>query len=283
MAQVQTHVQIQAPETFNFERAEEWPRWIKRFERYITASGLNSKDGETQVNTLIYCMGEKADDILTSFNLTADQAKDFKVVKERFDKFFIVRNNVIFERAKFNSRYQKEGEPVEDFITALHTLVETCDYPETFVCEALRDRVVVGIRDKTLSQALQLDAGLTLQKAVEKVRLKEAVIKQQAELVKFNLNNDNVDVKEGSSVDAVEGKGAKKKHYSKPFVCYRCGSNSPHGRRLCPAVNAKCRNCNRFGHYEKVCKAKDVNAVNQETEPEDYAFMGTVDTKAPNP
>ena len=51
MAQVQTHVQIQAPATFNFERAEEWPRWIKRFERYITASGLNSKDGETQVNT----------------------------------------------------------------------------------------------------------------------------------------------------------------------------------------------------------------------------------------
>ena len=43
-------------------QAEEWPRWIRRFERFRQASGLATKTEENQVNTLVYSMGEKADD-----------------------------------------------------------------------------------------------------------------------------------------------------------------------------------------------------------------------------
>jgi len=97
--------QVPPPEKFNF-KPEEWSRWIKRFERFRKATGLDQKDGESQVNTLIYSMGEEADDIVVSFGLTTEEAEQYNVVKGKFEAHFVVKRNVIFERAKFNLRSQ---------------------------------------------------------------------------------------------------------------------------------------------------------------------------------
>ena len=67
------------------------------------------------------------------------------------DGFFQIRVSVILERAKFNRRYQKEGEKADEYIVELYNLVETCKYGEQKE-EMLRDRLVVGIRDSALSE-----------------------------------------------------------------------------------------------------------------------------------
>jgi hypothetical protein len=54
--------QVVPPEPFDFSRPTKWTRWIRRFECFRTAAGLEDKGEEAQVNTLIYTMGEKADD-----------------------------------------------------------------------------------------------------------------------------------------------------------------------------------------------------------------------------
>ena len=53
----------------------------------------------------------------------------------------------------------------------LYRLAETCNYGE-LKDEMVRDRVVVGIRDAALSQQLQIDAKLTLDKAKKKSHCK---------------------------------------------------------------------------------------------------------------
>lgn len=53
---------------------------------------------------------------------------------------------MIYERAKFNHRDQREGESVEQYISSLYKLVESCKYGE-LKDETLRDRIVVEIRD----------------------------------------------------------------------------------------------------------------------------------------
>lgn len=60
--------------------------------------------------------------------MTQEELNDYDIVKAKFDTHFIPRVDVIFERAKFNSRKQELDEPVEVFITALHRLADTCDY-----------------------------------------------------------------------------------------------------------------------------------------------------------
>ena len=80
------------------------------------------------MNALIYTMGEEAEDILTSLHLTVDEASEYHTVKEKLDAHFVVRRNVIYERAMLNQRQQESGESADSFITALHCLAEHCGY-----------------------------------------------------------------------------------------------------------------------------------------------------------
>ena len=61
----------------------------------------------------------------------------------------------------------------------MYGLAEHCSYGELHD-EMIRDRIVVGLRDPSLSESLQLDPTLTLEKAVTKVHQAEAIKKQQA-------------------------------------------------------------------------------------------------------
>ena len=170
--------QVPAPENFSFKYPEEWPKWIKRFERYRLASGLDKKSSEVQVNALIYNMGDQADYILLSFGLSDENKKKYDTVKAKFESYFIKRRNLIYERAKFNQRKQFPRESVDDFITALYGLVEHCEYGE-LRNEMIRDRIIVGLTDASLAEKLQLDPELTLETAITKARQSEMVKKQQ--------------------------------------------------------------------------------------------------------
>ncbi len=64
---IMSQFQVSPPEKFSF-KADDWPKWIKRFERFRMASGLETQAEENQVNALIYMMGEEAEDILTSLH-----------------------------------------------------------------------------------------------------------------------------------------------------------------------------------------------------------------------
>ena len=98
----------------------------------------------------------------------------YDTVKSELEGHFILKRNAIFEHAKFNLRFQKENESVDNFITDLFTLAQHCNY-RTLHDEMVRDRVVVGLKDKTLSEKLQLEADLTLEKATNQARQKELV------------------------------------------------------------------------------------------------------------
>ena len=128
--------------------------------------------------TLLYCFGEEAEDVLKSANITEEERKVYATVLGKFDAFFQVRKNVIFERARFNQRPQLEGKTAEQYIAMLYNLADSCNFG-ALKGEMIRDRLVVGIRDSLLSERLQLDANLTLEKAKITIRQKEAVQEQQ--------------------------------------------------------------------------------------------------------
>ena len=174
-------IPLQPPAPFDFKSPDEWPRWRNRFEQFRVASELAEGSAAKQVSTLLYCFGEEADSVLKSVNATDDDRKVYATVLERFDEYFKVRWNVIFEMARFNRRVQLPGETAEEFIMALYNLAATCNYGG-LEKEIIRDRLVVGIRDSALSETLQTDAKLTLETAKTKIRQREAVHEQQLEL-----------------------------------------------------------------------------------------------------
>ena len=270
--------QVPAPAHFSFQQPQEWTRWLRRFERFRQASDLDKKSDEKQVNALIYAMGDEADDILKSFHLSEADAKKYKTVKERFDEYFIRRRNVIYERAKFNQRVQQPQESVDSFVTALHCLAEHCSYSDLHD-EMICDRIVVGLKDASVAQKLQMDHDLTLDKAVTLARQSEAVKTQQS-IVRPPAIDDSV------SIEAI--KSNRLTHRKKPQksipgmqrqdspMCTRCGKSPPHTKDRCPAKDAVCRRCSKKGHYQKFCRSKNTSesAINQIEE--DDAFLGVV-------
>ena len=178
-------VNLVAPEPFCFNSPDMWPHWIRRFERFRQASELRTQSSESQVNYLIYSMGDQADDILSSFDLTEAQNNDYDTVRAKFNSRFVKKTEHSFMKAKFNRRCQENGESVDSFITALYCLVEHCKYG-ALRDEMIRDRIVAGVLDSSLSEKMQLDSELsqlTLEKAVTLARQRE-VIKQQQEVVR---------------------------------------------------------------------------------------------------
>lgn len=280
--------QIPAPEQFSF-RPDDWNKWIDRFERFRSASGLKSKEKEEQVNSLIYLMGAQSEEILASFNMTDAQKKDYDVVKTKFDQHFVPTRNVIYERYKFHTRSQEEGESVEHFITALHSLAQTCEFPASFHDEMIRDRIVCGIRDKKVSENLQLDTKLTLEKAVTQSRQAEIIKGQQV-----ILGNDSSSFKVANRIAVTQKnqnnrpKQTNDKYRSTPKysnssqsatsktkeACFWCGKNDKHSKQECPARKAICNKCKKTGHYAKVCKSK--LQVNQLEGTKPTAFLGHV-------
>jgi len=175
------NISLSPPAAFPFDNPDIWPKWKRRFEQYRVASGLSKEAEDRRVSTLLYCLGEEAEDILASTDISYDHRKQYAEVFSKFDGLFRVRKNVIIERAKFNRRSQLADEPTEQFITSLYNLAADCNFGD-LKDELIRDRIVVGIRDSTLSERLQMDSELTLEKAKSFVRQREAVHDQQQAL-----------------------------------------------------------------------------------------------------
>ena len=89
------------------------------------------------------------------------------------------------ERGRLSKRVQEPGETAEQYILALYTIAENCGYGSVALKQdAIRDRLVVGMRDcdARLSQRLQLDSTLTLEKAKTALRQAESVREQHQTL-----------------------------------------------------------------------------------------------------
>ena len=238
-------LRISPTEAFTFSRPEEWTKWIRRFERFQQASSLAEKEQVSQIHTLIHTVGDSEGDILSSFRLTEEQGKSYTTVVEKFEGHFVKRRNLIFERAKFNQQKQEEGEPVDDFIMDLYRLAEHCSYGNHD--ELIRDRIVVGLCSAALSEKLQRDADLTLDKAVRMAREDETIRKQQA-----LLRNDFKEDKPEQGKDKLDLDYLRKKPFKhrreppsatppgqqqqNPKKCTRCGRSPAHSREQCPAT-----------------------------------------------
>ena len=279
-------VRLQPPSPFSFKEPDAWQKWKRRFEQYRQASGLAEESDERQVSTLLYCMGEDAEETLSSTDISSDDRKKFDTVFGKFDAFFKVRKNVIFERARFNRRSQRPDESVEQFITSLYSLADSCDYGGLRE-EMIRDRIVVGIRDQSLSERLQLDARLTLESAKTLVRQREAVREQQSLLRNSPKQELSVDFVKGKPPRRTSFKPTHKFQSADSSKCFRCGK-APHPRHLCPAKEAVCHKCKKKGHYSLQCRSKAITEVKQvqqipeaDSVPYDTSYLTTVGAGQP--
>ena len=95
-------IQLKPPQPFDFAKPDEWPRWERCYEQYRHASGLLAEDDMRQVSTLLYCLGQEANDVLSAMGISDEKRQKYEKVMEKLEDHFKVRKNVIFEHTCFN-------------------------------------------------------------------------------------------------------------------------------------------------------------------------------------
>ena len=270
-------LRFEPPGNLDFEKPN-WKEWRKRFNRWALATKLKSEEKDVQLSSLIFAMGPDAEDIYAKFVFAEGEDKeDLDTVLKKFDEYFIPAVNIIHERTLFYDRFQQPGENIETFVRNLYALADTCDFDDK-LHEQIRDRLVVGMLDKHLSEKLQLKGSkLTLTEAIQMARTSEQV-KDQLKTQKDTAQKDvavnqekqddkdlSADVSEVRRPQNFRGRsrgrrpqGTRVHDNTHAFqrdsdFCGKCGYS--HALYQCPARNARCRQCRRIGHYAAYCQS----------------------------
>ncbi|XP_054274598.1 uncharacterized protein K02A2.6-like [Macrosteles quadrilineatus] len=156
-------------------------------------------------------------------------------------------------QSEFNYMSERDSRKTED----LHGLAKTCAWGE------LNDEMVllvliIGMKDEALSDRLQLDSQLTLEKAINTLRQHEELERQKRELANTNVfmvNQTSIQVgKTNLSERAGEQKFTEDAMRKK---CRKCGYNWHGSLAECPARKAKCDKCSEIGHFFRCCPSRE--------------------------
>ena len=263
--------------------------YLERTSVYFTA---NSIDAAKQVPVLLSVIGAKTYSLLRS--LTAPdkpQDKSYAELSEILQAHFEPKPLLIAERFHFYRRNQADGESIAEFVAELRRLATHCEFGDQ-LNDALRDRLVCGLKSESAQKRLLSEAKLTLSRALEIAQGLES-----AEAGAKALKSPDAAIRKLSHMPRPKEDSTVSKRNGKP--CFRCG-RSNHDPKNCRFIDATCHNCAKKGHIAPVCRTKKTNLTRRgqkpverkakyvakadetESDPEEFQLF-TLGTKASRP
>lgn len=288
--------QIPAPEPMvvSGDVAQNWLDFRAAWGFYFTATGLEAKlydEGGNEVPlgfrqaaaTLCAVMGRDCLKVVQSLPTlsAADKERPERILADLSDHF-LPHRNVLFERYKFSTAVQEEGESADKFLVRLRHLSGACEFGG-LTDSLIRDRLVIGTcdshtRDRILQERQVPDVYRVMQslQAAEVSRLHKSQMSGHNQVLGHNQMSGH---KAEPDVDAVQtgrmryttrdrSELSKGGQSSQSWSCAWCGGKRQHPRQTCPARTATCHKCDRKGHFQAVCRGvnKNVSAVESTTE-----------------
>ena len=227
--------------------ATNWKVFKEAYTDFATATELTNKDDEIQAATLKTVMGKECRQILSRLELSnADKKRPNKIL-EKLEEYFAPTRNVLYERYLFHAAQQQCNETVDQFMIRLRHLAETCKFGALHD-EMLRDRLVLGCRDKGARARLFREKDCSLKKALEALQISEATQEQLKDMGGEDTPNTVNAVNSGAK------DSGKRRHFRKSYpTCKYCGGQHEAVRAQCPAYGKNCHKCGKANHFHTVC------------------------------
>ena len=185
--------------------------------------------------------------------------KSFPELQEVLQVYFEPKLLVIAERFHFHWWNETVGESIAEYVAELQRLATHCKF-EPYLSEALRDRLVCGIRSEGTQKRLLAEAKLDLTKAIE-----FALSSETAE------NSQQLKGPEQLCVwQVAQASGVSK-------ACNCCGSN--HKERDCHHRDTVCHTCGKKGHLANICHSVRQPAFKQTSSRGRGGYRGKGNTK----
>ena len=150
----------------------------------------------------------------------------------------------ITEPFKFHRRNQHGSETVAQFVVELKRLALKCEFG-TFLEEALRDRLLCGLKSVQIQKKLLAERDLTFKKAFETAQSMELANKEDFRDTSVPMDD---------TINKVGRYARSGLSTGEAVSCFRCGGKySPSG---CWARSVQCYKCHNTGHYAKMYDKK---------------------------
>ncbi|XP_065214049.1 uncharacterized protein LOC135841149 [Planococcus citri] len=262
--------------------SENWRRFRREFDLYLKASSLINADEVRKYALLLNFAGEAAQELIDSSGMSEEDQESLELVIQFFEDRINPKVNVTFLRFKFLSRSQKEDESFEEFLAALQKLVRGCKFNDQEQ-SLIKDRIVIGTKDKTLQADMLKVPDLNLEEAIEMARIQESSTAQVKAINEcsalLSTEKDKIDAFKNKNKYKNRSRNRRDSEYSsnrnennrdkndrqsdnESYRCKKC--DTVHRRRECPAYGKKCSNCGYFGHFAIGCKFKNKHLRNRD-------------------
>ena len=152
---------------------DNWNKFKQRFELYLTATGMSDKPEQRKVALFLTIAGPEALEVYNTFTFTEDERNKLQPILDKFEAHCSPPTNETYERYLFRCRMQQEGETIEQFITDLKTKAQLCNFKD-LQDSLIRDQIVMGVRDKKITERLLREPELSLKRAAEICQAAEA-------------------------------------------------------------------------------------------------------------
>lgn len=173
--------QLQPPSVLSFEGniAENWKLWEKKFDLFLTASGIAEKSSKVQCATFLHVAGEEAVKVFNIFKFEDAEVDKLDALKKKFKDYCEPRKNITNIRHLFFTRAQGPSESIDAYVTDLKNKAKDCEFLELHD-SLIRDRIVCGVRDDQVRARLLREEKLTLARAVDICRASEMTVSSKS-------------------------------------------------------------------------------------------------------
>ncbi len=175
--------------------ATNWKRFKRSWDNYEIVARLNRFEPQFKTATFLSCIGDDALEMFEGMDFSSEEHRtNYEVVVQKFGELCLGETNETYERFIFNSRDKSDEESVDQYVTSLRKLAQTCNFCACLHDSLIRDRLVLGINDKVLQKKLLQDRNLTLSRAIDICRSNETMKKQLKSLKQSNEDTVHIDM-----------------------------------------------------------------------------------------
>lgn len=245
---------------------QNWQKWIDRFKNYLIAADIKAKPEATQCAILLHYIGEECFEIYKTFIFDESEQNKIDILIKKFEDYFNPKRNITFERHLFFMRSQHQDESIDQYVTDLKNIAANCEFGD-LRASLIRDRIVCGVTNLSLREKLLEEDDLSLEKTLNICRAMELSKQQAQEISNPSTVDSNVDrvYRRRHKPNQTEASSSSTRTTVEEYerkTCRRCGNS--HRMYKCPAFRETCRRCKGKGHFEKMCRSRNVDNVDKD-------------------
>ncbi|XP_074030761.1 uncharacterized protein [Leptinotarsa decemlineata] len=205
--------------------------------------------------------------IFNTFDFAEGEKDKIFILLTKFNEYFNPKRNLTYERHKFLTAKQLEGQTIEQYITSLKNLSLSCEL-EQLRESLVKDILICGIKSDHLREKLlqsdceKLDDAIKICITSESVREKNKIISNGSSKG-YSSAEQGVDQVKRSTPNKNGFNGHTKTSYSNfnnfksnnkhKLQCQKCSYRHIKGK--CPAYGKVCTRCQGYNHFSSCCRS----------------------------